>query len=109
MLKENSTENRVNTMLKILFDSSTEKEKRHKASDNLVFLSRDEAGAERIFREGGPTALCELLDQPDPYVRLSALRTLSALCNGHQGRVNYPVKFISVEKLACLNFDNLFC
>ena len=89
MFEENSTENRVNTMLKILFDGTSDKEKRIKAADNLVFLSRDEAGAERIFREGGPTALTELLDQDDPYVRLSALRTLSALCNGHQARVSF--------------------
>ena len=87
MFEENSTENRVNTMLKILFDSSVDNDKRQKAADNLVYLSRDEAGAERIFREGGATALTELLDQKDPYVRLSALRTLSALCIGHQARV----------------------
>ena len=74
-------------MLKILFDSSAEEDNRRKAADNLVYLSKDEPGAERIFREGGPTALTELVDQTDPYVKLSAIRTLSALCNGHQARV----------------------
>jgi len=93
-------------MLKILFDTSSESDKLHKAADNLVVLSRDEAGAERIFREGGPTALVELLEQNDPYVRLSAIRTLSALCNGHQARVSvkqWAVMFNASKTCAVLD------
>nr|CAB3267510.1 protein unc-45 homolog B-like [Phallusia mammillata] len=99
MFEENSTENRVNSMLKILFDKTSDKDKRQKAGDNLVVLSRDEAGAERIFREGGPAALTDLLEQRDPYVRLSAIRTLSALCNGHQARAIVLLREVGVERM----------
>lgn len=88
MFQERSTENRVTTMLKILFDSSQSTDKKQKAAENLVVLSRDDAGAERIFREGGPQALADLLDSPDYSVKLAAVRTLSGICTGHQSRVS---------------------
>ncbi|XP_076801844.1 protein unc-45 homolog B-like [Clavelina lepadiformis] len=107
VFEQNSTENRVNSMLKILFDSSAEEDNRRKAADNLVYLSKDEPGAERIFREGGPTALTELVDQTDPYVKLSAIRTLSALCNGHQARSLIILREITVDRLcSCLGSIN---
>lgn len=88
MFEDRSTEHRVIQMFKILFDSSLEdEEKKKKAAENLVFLSRDEAGAERIFREGGPAALAELADSVSMDVKLAAIRTMSGICNGHQARV----------------------
>lgn len=88
MFAERSTENRVNQMFKILFDSSLEDaDKKRKAAENLVFLSRDEAGAERIFREGGPAALSDLVDSKSMDVKLAAMRTVSGICSGHQARV----------------------
>lgn len=76
-------------MFKILFDSSLEDdEKKKKAAENLVFLSRDEAGAERIFRDGGTSALSDLVDNESPEIKLAAIRTVSGICDGHQARVS---------------------
>ncbi|XP_078488527.1 protein unc-45 homolog B [Ciona intestinalis] len=99
LVKEHSTENRVQAMLQILFDPNVDDDKRRKAADNLVFLSRDEAGAERIFREGGPTALTQLLDSKDLYVKLSAIRTISALCEGHQARSLVMLRDVTIDRL----------
>lgn len=77
-------------MFKILFDSSlNDEEKKKKAAENLVFLSRDEAGAERIFREGGTAALSDLVDSKNSDIKLAAIRTISGICNGHQARVSF--------------------
>ena len=45
-------------MFDIAFDTKlTDKDKKKTALNNIIYLSRDEAGAERIFQEGGLVAL----------------------------------------------------
>lgn len=58
------------------------------AAQNLVVLSREEAGAEQIFRNDGVKLLQKLLQSKLEEVVLSALRTLVGLCTGHQSRVS---------------------
>lgn len=57
------------------------------AAQNLVVLSRDEGGAEQIFRNDGVKLIQKLLPSKQEDVVLSALRTLVGLCTGHQSRV----------------------
>lgn len=59
------------------------------AAQNLVVLSREDAGAEQIFRNDGVKLIQRLLQSKQEDVVLSALRTLVGLCTGHQSRVSY--------------------
>lgn len=61
------------------------------AAQNLVVLSREDAGAEQIFRNDGVKLVQRLLQSKQEDVVLSALRTLVGLCTGHQSRVSLPV------------------
>ena len=58
------------------------------AAQNLVVLAREEAGAERIFRENGISKIQRLLETGDEEMMLSGLRVLSCLCKGHRARVS---------------------
>lgn len=58
------------------------------AAQNLVVLSREDAGAEQIFRNDGVKLIQKLLQSKQEDVVLSALRTLVGLCTGHQSRVS---------------------
>lgn len=58
------------------------------AAQNLVVLSREDAGAEQIFRNDGVKLIQQLIKSKQEDVVLSALRTLVGLCTGHQSRVS---------------------
>lgn len=57
------------------------------ASQNLVVLAREGAGAEKIFRSNGVQLLQRLLDTGETDLMLAALRTLVGICSEHQSRV----------------------
>ena len=61
------------------------KNKKKTALNNIIFLSRDEAGAERIFQEGGLEALKELIAQDDEFA-LPAIRALDGVLGDHKAR-----------------------
>lgn len=65
--------------------------KQFQAAQNLVVLSREDAGAEQIFRNDGVKLIQKLLQSKQEEVVLSALRTLVGLCTGHQSRVSVTV------------------
>ena len=72
-------------MFDIAFDSKlADKDKKTKALNNIIFLSRDEAGAERIFQEGGLEALKELIDSDDIEFSLPAIRALDGVLGEHK-------------------------
>lgn len=62
------------------------------AAQNLVVISREDAGAEQIFRNDGVKLLQKLLESQQEDIVLSALRTLVGLCTGHQSRVRRLMK-----------------
>lgn len=66
------------------------------ASQNLVVLAREDAGAEKIFRSNGVQLLQRLLDTGETDLMLAALRTLVGICSEHQSRVGGPVPGRSV-------------
>uniref|UniRef100_A0A8C3B316 Unc-45 myosin chaperone A n=1 Tax=Cyclopterus lumpus TaxID=8103 RepID=A0A8C3B316_CYCLU len=84
----NSTDARVQQMFSLLLDASANDSDRQKAAQNLVVLSREDAGAEQIFRNDGVKLIQKLLQSKQEEVVLSALRTLVGLCTGHQSRVS---------------------
>ena len=55
------TANKVKSMFDLVFDPSKESEKRRKAADNLVYLAKDKAGAENLFKEGSVQQIAKLM------------------------------------------------
>ncbi|KAK1788896.1 hypothetical protein P4O66_015812 [Electrophorus voltai] len=82
-----STDSRVQQMFNLLSNSSAQASDRQKAAQNLVVLSREDAGAEQIFRNDGVKLLQKLLESQQEDFVLPALRTLVGLCTGHQPRI----------------------
>ncbi|KAG5273944.1 hypothetical protein AALO_G00157460 [Alosa alosa] len=97
-----STDARVQQMFKLLIDSSTSQSDKQKAAQNLVVLSREDAGAEQIFRNDGVKLLQRLLESKQEEILLSALRTLVGLCTGHQSRTMAIVNELGMEKLCAV-------
>ncbi|TRY87256.1 hypothetical protein DNTS_031757 [Danionella cerebrum] len=94
-----SVDSRVQQMFKLLIDSSAPISDRQKAAQNLVVLSREDAGAEQIFRNDGVKLLQNLLESQQEELILSALRTLVGLCTGHQSRTMAIVNEVGMERL----------
>uniref|UniRef100_A0A665VEQ6 UNC-45/Cro1/She4 central domain-containing protein n=1 Tax=Echeneis naucrates TaxID=173247 RepID=A0A665VEQ6_ECHNA len=94
----NSTDARVQQMFSLLLDASKSINK-FQAAQNLVVLSREEAGAEQIFRNDGVKLIQRLLLSKQVEVVLSALRTLVGLCTGHQSRTMAIVNELGMEQL----------
>ncbi|MBN3314104.1 UN45A protein, partial [Atractosteus spatula] len=101
-LQLSSTDARVQQMFSLLLDSSSQPSDRQKAAQNLVVLSREEAGAEQIFRNDGVRLLQRLLDSKQEDTTLSALRTLVGLCTGHQSRTMAIVNELGMERLCAV-------
>ena len=104
--EERSTEKRVNSMFDVLVKEGAlykgaEKDigKMKTAADNLIVLARDEAGAERIFREGGLDLLVHLLDSNVEDLHLSALRTLCYLAEGHKSRTSVILETVKMDRI----------
>ncbi|MBN3282730.1 UN45A protein, partial [Polyodon spathula] len=97
-----STDARVQQMFSLLLDSSAQESDRHKAAQNLVVLSREDAGAEQIFRNDGVRLLQRLMDSGKEEMILPALRTLVGLCSGHQSRSMAIVNELGMERLCAV-------
>ncbi|XP_026168072.1 protein unc-45 homolog A isoform X2 [Mastacembelus armatus] len=98
----NSTDARVQQMFSLLLDASAKESDRQKAAQNLVVLSREEAGAEQIFRNDGVKLIQKLLQSKQEEIVLSALRTLVGLCTGHQSRAMAIVNDLGMEQLCAV-------
>lgn len=94
-----STDSRVQQMFSLLMDASSKPSDRQKAAQNLVVLSREEAGAEQIFRNDGVKLIQRLLGSKQEELVLSALRTMVGLCTGHQSRTMAIVNELGMEQL----------
>ncbi|XP_057693459.1 protein unc-45 homolog A [Corythoichthys intestinalis] len=98
-LQLNSTDARVQQMFSLLVDPAVKDSDRLKAAQNLVVLSREDAGAEQIFRNDGVRLIHQLLQSKQEDVVLSALRTLVGLCTDHQSRTMAIVNELGMEQL----------
>ncbi|KAM6174368.1 protein unc-45 homolog B isoform 3-T3 [Erethizon dorsatum] len=97
-----STDSRVQTMFEILLDPNSETDKREKAANNLIVLSREEAGAERIFQNNGVALLLQLLDTKRPELVLAAVRTLSGMSSGHQARTIAILHAVRIDRICSI-------
>jgi len=74
------TSNKVKNMFDIVFTLEGDTEKREKAADNLIVLSREKAGAELLFKEGVVPQISRLLKvEKDIKIRLSCVRVFGEL------------------------------
>lgn len=64
-----------------------------KAANNLIVLSREDAGAERIFQNNGVPLLLNMIETGKPEMILAAIRTLSGMCTGHKARVRIQSRY----------------
>lgn len=96
-----STDSRVQNMFDILFDEESEKDK-EKAANNLIVLSREDAGAERIFQNNGVPLLLNMIETGKPEMILAAVRTLSGMCTGHKARAMAIIHMVGVDKMCSI-------
>jgi hypothetical protein len=62
-------------MFEIVFDPSQPLDKREKGADNLVYLARERAGAETLFKEGCIQKIVTYMKiEKNPNIRLSLIR-----------------------------------
>ncbi|XP_045891041.1 protein unc-45 homolog B isoform X3 [Micropterus dolomieu] len=97
-----STDSRVQNMFDILLDDEMEKEKKEKAANNLIVLSREDAGAERIFQNNGVPLLLNMIETGKPEMILAAVRTLSGMCTGHKARTMAIIHMVGVDKMCSI-------
>ncbi|XP_022609423.1 protein unc-45 homolog B isoform X2 [Seriola dumerili] len=97
-----STDSRVQNMFDILLDEEMEKDKREKAANNLIVLSREDAGAERIFQNNGVPLLLNMIETGKPEMILAAVRTLSGMCTGHKARAMAIIHMVGVDKMCSI-------
>uniref|UniRef100_A0A7N9AU04 Protein unc-45 homolog B n=1 Tax=Mastacembelus armatus TaxID=205130 RepID=A0A7N9AU04_9TELE len=104
-----STDSRVQNMFDILFNEDMDKEKKEKAANNLIVLSREDAGAERIFQNNGVALLLNMIETGKPEMILAAVRTLSGMCTGHKARVSIFIERIKIKEIAMATCNLFQC
>uniref|UniRef100_UPI00398EB523 protein unc-45 homolog B isoform X2 n=1 Tax=Pristiophorus japonicus TaxID=55135 RepID=UPI00398EB523 len=97
-----STDSRVERMFEVLLDESDDKERKEKAANNLIVLAREDAGAERIFRNNGLNLLMQLIDTKNPEMMLAAIRTISGMCSRHKSRALAVLHFVGLDKICSI-------
>ncbi|KAM9858097.1 protein unc-45 homolog B [Aulostomus maculatus] len=97
-----STDSRVQNMFEILLDEEMEKDKKEKAANNLIVLSREDAGAERIFQNNGVPLLLNMIETGKVEMILAAIRTLSGMCTGHKARAMAIIHMVGTDKLCSI-------
>ncbi|KAF5927299.1 hypothetical protein HPG69_017776 [Diceros bicornis minor] len=98
-----STDAKVEQMFQILLDPQEKgTEKKQKASQNLVVLAREDAGAEKIFRSNGVQLLQCLLDTGEADLMLAALRTLVGICSEHQSRTVATLSVLGTRRVVSI-------
>ncbi|KAL6031055.1 hypothetical protein STEG23_030893 [Scotinomys teguina] len=98
-----STDAKVEQMFQILLDPKEKgTEKKQKASQNLVVLAREDAGAEKIFQSNGVQLLQQLLDTGETDLMLAALRTLVGICSEHQSRTVATLSVLGTRRVVSI-------
>ncbi|TDH12715.1 hypothetical protein EPR50_G00049760 [Perca flavescens] len=97
-----STDSRVQNMFDILLDDEMETEKKERAANNLIVLSREDAGAERIFQNNGVPLLLNMIESGKREMILAAVRTLSGMCTGHKARAMAIIHMVGVDKMCSI-------
>ncbi|XP_049797929.1 protein unc-45 homolog B [Schistocerca nitens] len=98
-LRENAqTNNKVSQMMNYVCDTSTEKEKRETAANNLVVLARERAGAECLYAADAHRRLAQVAhsEPKGSAVCLAIIRCIGELCRNHEDRTDGILKSLGV-------------
>lgn len=109
--KHNSrTSAKVTQMMTLAFDMTIDKEKRESAMNNLLVLSRENAGAEIMFNEGIIGKILKLLkvERTNEEIIIAAIRVISELCKNNVKRTVIIIREIGIPWfLEIINSNNV--
>ena len=100
--KMQSTDGIVSEMFAAVSDPSLPQDKLVQAAKNFAILSRESAGAERIFQAQGLAHLVSLLDSDNTEVVHHVLETFVGLCTDSPTRAHAVIQVLSLEKVRSL-------
>ena len=64
------------------------------AANNLIVLAREDAGAEKIYKNGGIGQLVRLLEtEKNQDMKITAIRVLACMCKDSKERVSSTLQF----------------
>ena len=98
-----STDHVVQEMYSVLEGKETKDDKKMKAAKNLAILSRENAGAEQIYKSGGVAKIASLLTTAPPDIVHHLLQTLVGLCSteAHSQAVLEVLTFDRLTSIIC--------
>lgn len=105
--KMQSTDGIVSEMFAAISGPSLPKDKLVQAAKNFAILSRENAGAERIFQAQGLPQLVSLLDSDLEEVVHHTLETFVGLCSDSPTRAHAVIQVLSIEKVRALLASSL--
>jgi len=97
-----STEGIIGEMIRVLQAHDTPIETLTQALKNCAILSRDPAGAEKLYEAGAVSLLLPFLDSSVPEVLQHCLQTFVGLCTGHMARAHGLLQTVTLNKLSLL-------
>ena len=98
-----STDGVLVEMFSALSSEAGAPDRKIQAAKNLAILSREVAGAEKIFSMGGVSKLMRVLDWgPLPELANHVLQTFVGLSSGHKSRAYAILQSLSLERLSIL-------
>lgn len=97
-----STDGVVEEMFSTLSSKDMSAKGRVQAAKNLAILSRETAGAVRIFQAGGVAKLMPFLASDSPELVRHTLQCFVGLCLGHKARASSILQSLSLERISLL-------
>ena len=95
-----STDGLTDEMYSTLADPSMSLERKMQAAKNLAILSREEGGAEKIFRSGGMVKLMPYLENRSVNLVAHILQTFVGLCMGSKSHACSVLQTMSLERVS---------
>ncbi|XP_023336334.1 protein unc-45 homolog B [Eurytemora carolleeae] len=88
-----TTKNKVETMSNLVFDVEADTEKREKAADNMIVLSKENAGAECVYNQDVVPKIVKIMKvEKNQKIRLSLVRVLGFLAKSKMERAKAILK-----------------
>ena len=100
--KLQSTEGVVQEMFQALQDPNLSQAKVIAATKNCAIVSREDAGAEKLYEAGAIEMLLPFLESESAEIVHHVLQTYAGMCTGHKARANSVLRKITLERLSLL-------
>ena len=97
-----STEGIIGEMFRALQARDTPIETVIQALKNCAILSRESAGADKLYEAGAVPLLLPFLDSSEPDVLQHCLQTFVGLCTGHMARAHGLLQTVTLDRLSSL-------